>query len=304
MTHANEKTHRFVGGRWRRRDRCNQCNKPIAPGLANHPECQKRIELHHKDRSQYLATRAPRAQLEVPAGLRFTWMPDSKNEKLGGIPACIATPTTCPPSCGFYGNGCYAETGFMGGHWRRAGTSGISFAELLRRVSALRPGQLWRYAVAGDLPGVGDKLHIGAFMHLVNAAVGAGTTVLAYTHKPLERADERRAIAEANRRGFTVNLSSDSLDHADRRAELGIGPVVVVVPSDHARHSKTPGGRYVIVCPAQTHEEVTCASCGMCAVASRKSIVAFRAHGSFAAHVDEKTRPRKLPALRVVDGGP
>ena len=105
-----------------------------------------------------------------------------------------------------------------------------------------------------------------------------------YTHKPMDNATNRRFVREANRKGFTVNLSADNLREADTLASLGIGPVATLLPrlQSGGRGVKlfTPAGRRVIVCPAQTHEHVTCASCKLCALADRPFIVGFLAHGS------------------------
>src|SRR6185436_9311076 len=109
----------------------------------------------------------PRRHLRVVADEpRFTWVASSKNRKLGGIPAVIVSPETCPPSCGFYGNGCYGEFGFIGKHWREVEHKGVGFVELLELVRALPSGQLWRYAEVGDLPGVGDDLDVEALEQL------------------------------------------------------------------------------------------------------------------------------------------
>lgn len=289
-------THRLVGGRMRRKDRCNQCNQPLPAGhkLRNCDPCRARMTLHSKDRAAYLATRAPRAMFErLPKALTFTWIASSKDAKLGGIPATIVTPTTCPPSCAFYGAGCYGEAGFLAGHWRRAGREGIPLISVLARVRALPPGQLWRYAIVGDLPGEGDKLHVGLLGFIVQANQDAGTSGFTFTHKPLQRQDERNAIREANRRGFTVNLSANNLGHADQLAELGIAPVAVVLPAGSPKHQRTPGGRHVIACPEQTGTGLTCASCGLCAVPTRKAVIGFYAHGPFAAAVEAVVAPNR-----------
>src|SRR5882724_11949067 len=70
----------------------------------------------------------PRRLLRVlaPSGIRVTWIQKSGNKKLGGIPASIVSPETCPPSCGFYGKGCYAEFGASGHHWRRSEHNGLA----------------------------------------------------------------------------------------------------------------------------------------------------------------------------------
>jgi hypothetical protein len=90
--------------------------------------------------------------------------------------------------------------------------------------------------------------------------------------------------------GFTVNLSADDAGDADALAELNAGPVVAIVPIDTPEKSFTPAGRVIVVCPAQTRDNVTCATCGLCARADRAVIVGFRAHGTRARVTDAKAR--------------
>jgi hypothetical protein len=74
-------------------------------------------------------------------------------------------------------------------------------------------------------------------------------------------------------------------------------PVVAMVPIDTPRYSKTPEGRYIIVCPAQTTNHITCETCGLCQRADRTSIVGFRAHGTRARTADLIAR-RVIPIAR------
>src|SRR6266851_4919502 len=155
----------------------------------------------------------------------------SQNAKTRPIPVSIIERASCWPGCALYGNGCYAETGALAMHWRRVshGPSGGSWAEFCTKVAALRPGRLWRYAQAGDLPGYGSDIDRAMLKELV--AANAGKNAIAFTHKPVLGDDpvaieNRRLISAAIEAGFTVNLSANNPAHADRFADLGIAPVV------------------------------------------------------------------------------
>ena len=112
-----------------------------------------------------------------------------------------------------------------------------------------------------------------------------------YTHK---KSPEAIAWAKhATAWGFTVNLSADDAGEADRLAATG-APVVVVVPMDTPKHTTTPEGRPVLVCPAQTTEGMTCALCQLCQKADRRQIIGFRAHGTKAKTADRIAR-RTIP---------
>jgi hypothetical protein len=161
---------------------------------------------------------------------------------------------------------------------------GTNWGEFLDAVRGIAAGSLWRHNQAGDLPGMGNRIARRALEQLVTAA--RHTRAFTYTHKPVTgdsataRAN-REAVRAANAAGFTVNLSANNLAHADELAATGAGPVVAVLAPDAPAVSFTPAGRRVVVCPAQTREKVTCASCGLCARRDRRGlIVGFLAHGS------------------------
>lgn len=219
------------------------------------------------------------------------WRQRSNVDKLGGIPCSTTAGYTCPISCSLRGAGCYAEFGFGGWQWKRLsrGEIGIEWRAFLAHVQMLPEGQLWRHNLAGDLPGEGDTIDAARLMQLTLANLGRrGFT---FTHKPTRLRRNRLAIRAANRGGFTINLSAGSPAEADRLAELGIGPVVTLMPSDAwVRH--TPAGRPIIVCPSQ-RRDVTCADCQLCASPNRTAIVGFMAHGQM----------KRRVSLRVLQHG-
>jgi hypothetical protein len=106
---------------------------------------------------------------------------------------------------------------------------------------------------------------------LVNA--NRGKLGWTYSHKPVDAKHiaNRQAIADANTNGFVVNLSADTLAEADTLAALNVGPVVVVLDAQEGTKADTttPEGRKVITCPATYRDDVTCASCLLCARAKR-----------------------------------
>lgn len=211
----------------------------------------------------------------------------SANKKTGPIPVSMTTKESCPDSCPLKAGGCYASGGPVNLHWLRVtkGVVGVSWGEFVKLVQRLPLGTLWRHNQAGDLPGMNEELDAKALGELVKASKGKrGFT---YTHKPVLDGQgmvnamqaNREAIAHANANGFTVNLSANSLTHADELASLGIAPVVTLLPSTQTRNTVTPNGRKVVICPATQREQVNCLTCKLCANASRSVIVGFPAHG-------------------------
>jgi hypothetical protein len=236
----------------------------------------------------------------------------SQNAKTGPIPVSIIERASCWPGCALYENGCYAETGALAMHWDRVsrGPAGGSWSEFCAKVAALRPGRLWRYAQAGDLPGYGAKIDAELLSELV--AANTGKRVIAFTHKPVLGDDpvaieNRCLLVAAAQAGFTVNLSADNPAHADRLADLGIAPVVTVLARAYARRAVrhrfkrkrdewaetvsewrdrtaslsryTPAGRRIAICPA-TYSDATCKTCGACARV-RDAVIGFPAHGAW-----------------------
>jgi hypothetical protein len=156
----------------------------------------------------------------------------------------------------------------------------IGWGTLVANVAALPPGQLWRHNQAGDLPHADQEIDRGKLDSLVDANAASGARGFTYTHHA-STDHNLAAISHANARGFTVNLSANSLAHADTLAATGL-PVAVVLPASVQGNVKlaTPAGNRVVVCPATYRDDVTCKSCGLCARADRKVVVGFPAHGS------------------------
>lgn len=203
----------------------------------------------------------------------------SGNAKTGPIPVSTTSKSTCPNSCPLRGNGCYAENYPLGNHWNKVSKKerGYDIDEFCKQIAKLPKRQLWRYGQAGDLPGSGDSIDTRALQKIVRASKGRAG--FAFTHYPVDAAKNRKAIQAANCEGFVINLSADSLAHADELADWGIAPVVCLLPPQTTKPVKTPAGRHVSVCPAAVRDDVTCASCGICAK-DRKAIIGFPVHGA------------------------
>ncbi len=208
----------------------------------------------------------------------------SANVKTGPIPVSITSANSCPNSCPFNNGGCYAKSGPLAIHWRKVtnGERGLSWSAFCESIKALPSGQFWRHNAAGDLPGDGESIDPQKLGELVFA--NQGKRGFTYTHKTND-SKNYEWIKAANEWGFCVNLSANSLDHADELAALDVGPVVTVLAIDSPTKQTTPGGRTVVTCPATYRDNVSCATCQLCAVSDRQTIVGFPAHGNAKAKV-------------------
>jgi hypothetical protein len=210
----------------------------------------------------------------------------SANVKTGPIPVSTTEKKSCPPSCPHI-TSCYAKSGPLALHWSAVSKKerGSSWREFVNQIKQFQPGQLWRHNQAGDLPGLGPKIDKVKIESLVKANASSQAAGFTYTHKPIlgrdsVAIDNRKLIKAANKSGFTINLSADNLHDADKMKRLNIGPVVTLLPQSYQNKSLTPGGNTVIVCPAQTRDNVSCSSCKLCARVDREVIIGFLAHGS------------------------
>lgn len=206
----------------------------------------------------------------------------SRNEKTGPIPVSTTTAQTCPAACPLADKGCYAKGGPLAIFWRGVteGKFGMAWREFCAAVADLPAGQLWRHNQAGDLPGDRVKIDARALSALVKA--NRGKRGFTYTHYSPAIAANLKALNAAVLQGFIVNLSGNSVAHADQLARHGL-PVVTVLPHD-VDGKKTPvietaAGNKIAICPA-TYRDTSCAECGLCARADRKVIVGFPAHGA------------------------
>lgn len=205
----------------------------------------------------------------------------SRNVKTGKIPVSTTSAESCPSDCPFKNNGCYAAAGHVGMFWHKVtnGLTGGNIDSFCKQIEALPTGQLWRHNQAGDLIGRNGQLNATSINKLVKA--NQGKRGFTYTHyNVIDNPTNKKIVKKCNDNGFTVNLSGNNLSHADDLADLGIGPVVTVLPMDAESTTFTPKGRRVVVCPAVLSDDITCKSCGLCEKQNRKVIVGFPAHGT------------------------
>ena len=207
--------------------------------------------------------------------------PKSKNAKVGKMAVTTSTATTCPTACPFKDNGCYAESGPLKLHWLKVtkGERGDDWTTFINKIFDLPAGSKWRHNQAGDLPGDTQNLDDVKCVELAKA--NEGKRGFTYTHYDvLDNFQNAITVNIMNNLGFTVNVSANNLDHADKLCDLDIAPVATVLPIEQTTNTVTPKGRKVVVCPATYKDDVSCADCMLCEKRDRKVIVGFPAHGT------------------------
>lgn len=234
----------------------------------------------------------------------FHLTPVSSNAKTGPIPVSTSTSFTCPLACPLQGDGCYGDGGPLAIHWRAVseGKRGDTWEAFCDKVSRMLKGTLWRHNQVGDLPSLNRIIiAIDKLRQLVRA--NKGKRGFTFTHyNVINIAENREAVAYANANGFTVNLSGNNFAHVDLLKKANCGPVVTLLSQEYQRkYNKktkeftetmaeyrarlktlpmaTPDGHKIAVCPATFSDNITCATCGLCSVATRAAVVGFPAHG-------------------------
>ena len=211
----------------------------------------------------------------------FHITPKSKNAKVGKMAVTTTTATTCPTSCPFKGNGCYADSGPLKLHWDKVteGKRGDDWSTFINKIKELPAGSKWRHNQAGDLPG--DTRDLDSTKCADLARANEGKRGFTYTHYDvLDNFQNAITVNMMNHLGFTVNVSANNLEHADQLCDLDIAPVATVLPIEQTTNTVTPKGRKVVVCPATYKDDVSCASCMLCEKWDRNVVVGFPAHGT------------------------
>lgn len=213
----------------------------------------------------------------------------SKNSKVGPTLVTSTSMDSCWEGCPHHAvnNGsCYALFGPQGLYWRKLGKSiGMSFMQLFYYLRRHIPRHtVWRHNVSGDLPSRHDNKVIDArFIKILTTlnkqCQGKGFT---YTHKPWR--ENLFTLYYANENGFTINVSTDSLDDAVEAYSSSL-PTTITVSNDIKSNDFVYKSVRFVTCPEQTGKMRNCVECKLCYKADRKFIIMFRAHGPKARHI-------------------
>lgn len=198
----------------------------------------------------------------------------SANKKIGDASATYVSQSSCPASCPFMGNGCYAESGPIGIHTSRLNRSNISsVVELAKQEAASIQEKLTgRYPLR--LHVVGDCSTDEAASIVSEAVVSYRKPVWTYTHawKDVKRESWKRV---------SVLASVETVADIPKARQNGYATAIVV--DQHPSVSKYKiGNEQVIPCPAET-KGVKCTDCKLCwddtRLRDNKLTIGFAAHG-------------------------
>lgn len=203
----------------------------------------------------------------------------SRNKKTGPIMVTTSEQKSCPAACPLKNNGCYADSGPLALVWRDVAKVGTDINGLSDKIKTVKDGDIWRHNQAGDLAHNREAIKATHLAAIVKA--NQGKRGFTYTHHDMAKGNNAHLVRNANRAGFTINLSGNNPDHADALVDLDCGPVVTILPesAQELTTTKTPKGRKIVICPATNGRSKNCQQCKLCAIPHRGFIVGFPAHG-------------------------
>lgn len=208
----------------------------------------------------------------------------SNNQKTGNIPqqwigatreeskqTCIG----CPLLNGDNKLNCYAQSGagarahgVIISSYNKNHDKSLNYALQNRDKNA----KYIRFGAIGDPSAIDPKQFINDY----NECKKEGLGVLCYTHFATSKGKHLKGLSMA---------SCDNEEQAEQLVKDGWRTTLILQSNTYNKKSKvyTNNGNRIIVCPAQTHDNITCNDCGLCdATKKAPNIIGFIPHGNSA----------------------
>ena len=201
----------------------------------------------------------------------------SANKKIGMAAATYASQASCPTTCPFYNNGCYAESGPTGIHTRALNRSTDTALEVAQKEAAAI-----RAAAADPIqPSIPLRLHVvgdcatAAAAEIVAAAaaeyIKRKGPVWTYTHA-------WREVPRESWGAVSVLASCETADDVAAARARGYAAAIV----RNQDRTERGGGLTYVPCPQQ-NSGVTCTDCRMCfrdeSLLQVGTVIVFKPHG-------------------------
>lgn len=233
--------------------------------------------------------------------MKMIFLPTSSNKKTGDIMQSYSSRSTCPTSCVFKANGCYAEGCRTKKVWDRCenkndaryvidgehlkiGLLAGAFIKIRKNLAC--DSILFRHNVAGDIAIEGTSLIDANRVNTIAGAIeGANKEVngiikgYTYTHCKIDL-KASYIIHDAADKGFLINASCETVDEVKHAKSLGINAVITSVDPKETKKDLKAVGLYGAQCPAQVKEGMDCNHCQLCAK-NRKAVIIFGIHGTY-----------------------
>lgn len=227
-------------------------------------------------------------------------LPKSSNAKTGDVIQSYSSSSYCPKSCALREQGCYAEQFHTKLHWNRcenpldpryvdnfSALSEALMSEVSRRMKSQDKPVLFRHNVAGDMAIEGTSILDSSKVYMVAHAIESVNLVFpksfvgyTYTHCRLDW-NSIQMMLDVKEKGFIINASCESLAEVVHAKDCGINAVITSVDPEETKKELSEKGIRSVQCPAQTHKDMPCDKCRLCAM-DRAAVVIFKVHGIFA----------------------
>lgn len=227
------------------------------------------------------------------------YVSDSANSKISGTRKVDATyasiEATCPKTCPFKGEGCYAQMGYAAITTHKLDRKAVDLTAFeVAKVEAnaidtsygggpIPVGRDLRIHVSGDARSTGSAKVIAQAVDRWKKR--GGNKAWSYTHA-------WREVPRPAWGGVSILASVENVKDAKAAMKQGYAPAIVVPthPTDKAFKLKGSSVKW-IPCPSQTRG-VACVDCRLCFDAdglySRNSGIAFAAHGAGASKIKRR----------------
>ncbi len=188
----------------------------------------------------------------------------SSNTKTGPMVTTYRTEESCPSTCPLLNAGCYAD-GRIRSIPRKYGREGNeAIVALINEplTNGIRFNVVGDFVLADDSP---DWEYINACNTVAEAR--PDVAIISYTHA--------WRIFKPSDFAFVVNASCETAEDAAEAIAAGWQATLV-----GGEAGEKIAGKRVITCPAQTRDDVTCASCLLCSKGGAgRAVVNFEIHG-------------------------
>lgn len=205
-------------------------------------------------------------------------MTASRNRKTGPVAVTHVSKATCPTTCPFYQNGCYADYGHQRYTTNRLNQQTDPIKASRQEATAIR-AQAKRGALPLRLHVVGDFIPQTA-QEVADAArhyrAKSSQPVWGYTHRWSE-------IPARTFDGLAILASVETPEQAQQAYLQGYAPALVVERHPQDGRAYEQNGLRMVPCPEQTRGR-TCNECRLCwdteRLRARRIVVLFALHGT------------------------
>ena len=205
----------------------------------------------------------------------------SQNRKLSTDRACNATyvsQSTCPASCPFYGQGCYAEGGEI-----RYTTANLNKA---REQNPTRIARREAKAILSLDSRFPLRLHVVGDCKTKKSAEIVSEACMVYSSKHGQKVwgyTHNRLIPRASWGTVSILRSCTSLRQAEGALQAGFAATLIVPEFKSDKRYYIGRGMYGIPCPVQTGKCASCVDCKLCmkddTLRKHNNVILIKAHG-------------------------